>query len=111
MSELDKAVAALRKPYLISENRESVVVYRDDLTLILDRLEELEADAKPEPDTLSDLKVGDKVVTLVDVLTISEGVEGVVKDIVPDEYCIKVKFPGTKYTTGFRRSELSKVVN
>lgn len=117
--ELDKAVASLRKPYLISENRESVVVYRDDLTLVLDRLEELEGRiaALPEKvlDVSSELAVGDEVEALIDYVDVKRGMTGKVARLRPsEEYPIEVQFEGTFFysTTGvvaFKRYELGKV--
>lgn len=88
-----------------------VVVDRAELTAVLDRLAELEAAAKPEPDTLSTLKVGDKVEVLIDWGTIYRGAIGRVGEIVSDEFCIRVDLRGQETLTGFRRSELSKVAN
>lgn len=111
MSELDKAVSALRNPYLISENREAVMVYKDDLTLVLDRLEALQAAAKPEAelDRLCDLKVGDEVEVLVNFDSVYEGTRGTVEKLVAEEYPIKVRIPG-RTLLGFARSELGKVL-
>lgn len=108
--ELEKAVAALRKPWLITENRASVVVYRDDLTLVLDRLEELEEAVAAAPDVDSELEIGDTVATLIRYAYYPEGMEGVVENLDPDdEYPIKVRFPGARYVTGYKRDELGKV--
>lgn len=113
--ELAKAVAALREPWLITENRASVVVYRDDLTAVLDRLEELES-AVTAPDTTSELEVGDKVVVLIDAMGVSEGTEGILVEIRSkgfgyDEYPFAVKVPFKSYPIGFERKELGKVAD
>lgn len=115
MSELDKAVQNLKADMdgpsrtlaLAMEGR--VVVDRAELAAVLDRLAELEAAVKPEPDTLSNLKVGDKVEVLIDWATVYKGTLGTVSAVIPDEYCIRVALPGRRSSTGFRRSELSKV--
>lgn len=116
MSELDKAVQSLRADMagpsrtLALALEGVVVVDRAELTAVLARLAELEAAAKPEPDTLSNLKVGDKVEVLIDWGTFYKGTTGFVKDIISDEFSIQVMFSGQTTPVGYRRSELSKVV-
>lgn len=112
--ELKKAVAALRNPWLITENRASVVVYRDDLTAVLDRLEELEEQFAGLPDTESKLMRGDEVETLIDYRTTPKGSHGVVEAILSSgddgaEYPYRIRFEGEKYTIGYNRYELRKV--
>lgn len=112
--ELEKAVAALRNPWLITENRASVVVYRDDLTAVLDRLEELEEKVAVLPDTVSGLEVGDDVETLINYRYTNKGSRGTVETILSaeidgGEYPYRIRFEGDKWAIGFNRNELGKV--
>lgn len=109
MSEVEQAVDNLK--LLLRTEWPYVAVPVSDLQTVLARLAELEADAKPEPDTLSTLKVGDKVEVLIDWGTVYKGTRGRVKDIISDEFTIQVMLPGQITPVGYRRSEVSKVAN
>lgn len=119
MTDLQKALTALRNPsHLIMESRESVIVYKDDLDAVLDRLEELEAKRFGAVDQTTELEVGDAVVALISYMELEPGTEGVVIGIEPGSgYEIIVKFEGRnfKYLDGdtlkFHRSELGLVDN
>jgi hypothetical protein len=118
--ELENAVEALKNPTLFTDKREAVLVYRDDLTLVLDRLEELEGQvaALPEKvlDISSELAVGDEVVTLIDYKEARRGTTGKVVRLCPTyEYPVEVEFEGLSLfflkdsVIGYKRDELGKV--
>lgn len=114
MKELDieQAVKNLRESgRLISENRVAVVVYRDELDLVLNRLAELEKKVAELPDTDSELVVGDEVVTLINYRNSPKESIGVVEKILTDgeEYPYRIRFTGEKYAIGYNREELGKV--
>lgn len=112
MSDISKAVESLRNPTrLISEERESVIVYKDDLETVLDRLAELEAKERGSLiDRECQLLVGDEVEILINWTTIEQGTRGTVEDIIyEEEYQYKVAVP-EQGTIGYRRTELGKVV-
>lgn len=115
--DVQKALKALRDPTrLIMESRESVIVYKDDLDAVLDRLEELERKTAGTVDLDSELKVGDTVVSLIGYLEMRPGTQGKVVAIKPQAaYPIEVQFAGIKFLylkdglIGFNRNELGKV--
>ncbi len=112
----------LRNPTrLISENREAVVVYKDELEAMLTYVEilegyveDLEETVATVPDTKSDLSVGDEVVTLITYNLTKEGTRGIVETILSSEvdgseYPYRIRFEGEKYAIGYNRYELGKV--
>lgn len=116
--ELQKVLESLKNPSkLISENREAVVVYKDELDVVLARLEELESQKTGVLDKKSDLKVGDTVISLVRYMELEPGTSGKVVSISPteDRYPIEVKFEGITFaylrnaTVAFSREELGKL--
>lgn len=114
--DIDEVVRNLRNPSrLISENREAVVVYRDELEAVLTRLEELEGRVAELPDTETGLEVGDLVQTLIDYKNTPKGERGVVETILNaeidgGEYPYRIRFENEKYAIGYNRAELGKVV-
>lgn len=119
MSERNETIESikenLRTPRrLISENRESVIVYKDELEALLAYVEVLEETVAELPDVKSELSVGDEVETLITYNLTKEGTRGIVETILSEEidggdYPYRIRFEGAKYTIGFNRSELGKV--
>ncbi len=119
---IESLKAQLRNPTrLISENREAVVVYKDELEAMLTYVEvlegyveDLEETVATVPDTKSELVVGDEVITLINYRNTAEGTRGIVETILSaeidgGEYPYRIRFEGEKYAIGFNRSELGKV--
>lgn len=109
---IEQAVKNMRgTSRLISENRVAVVVYRDELDLVLDRLAELEEKVAELPDTESELEIGDEVETLINYRNSPKESIGVVEKILTDgeEYPYRIRFTGEKYAIGYNREELGKV--
>jgi hypothetical protein len=121
MSERKETIKALKERLtnpsrLISENRESVTVYKDDLEALLGYVDELEAHVLELPDTVSELAIGDEVVSLIDYIDLARGMVGkVVGTSKGGRYPIEVQFEGTKFLylkngiLGLKRDELAKV--
>ena len=122
MSELTEAIERikenLRTPRrLITENRESVIVYKDELEAILKYVEELQEVVKVGPDVVSGLEVGDEVFSMIDYMEVRRGMVGKVVGVRKTaEYPIEVEFEGVQFlylkngVVGFKRDELGKVV-
>lgn len=104
-----EAVAGLKDSMTRYSDEMTTIVNTTDLREALDYIAELEAKVPEEFDMVSNLKVGDSVVALVNALSVNKGERGVVKEIFQEHYPIKVDYEGRKYPVGYRRHELGKV--